>query len=112
MARTLIGTVMSDKVDKTIVIAVHTRKTHPIYKKKYSVTTRFMAHDEKNEANVGDKVQIIECRPLSRRKRFTLERVIENARITHVEPEASATEEEPASEETKPKHTASKKESK
>lgn len=93
MARTLIGTVTSDKADKTIVIAVHTRKTHPIYKKQYSVTKKFIAHDEKNEAKLGDKVQIEECRPLSARKRFTLKTVIETARITHVEPEATAPEE-------------------
>ena len=87
MARTLIGTVTSDKADKTIVIAVHTRKTHPIYKKQYSVSKKFIAHDEKNEAKMGDKVQIIECRPLSARKRYTLNSVLETARIMHVEPE-------------------------
>ena len=88
MARTLIGTVSSDKGDKTIVINVHTRKTHPIYKKQYSVTTKFMAHDENNEARVGDLVEVIECRPLSARKRFTLNKVLEAAKILHVEPEA------------------------
>lgn len=88
MARTITGVVTSDKGDKTIVIAVHTRKTHPIYKKQYTVTTKFMAHDEKNEAHVGDKVVIIETRPLSKRKRFALKSVVETARILHVETEA------------------------
>ncbi len=88
MARALIGTVTSNKADKTIVIAVHSRKTHPIYKKQYSVTTKFMAHDERNEAKMGDKVQIVESRPLSRRKRFVLDKIIEKARILHVEQEA------------------------
>lgn len=85
MARTITGVVTSDKADKTIVIAVHTRKTHPIYKKQYSVTTKFMAHDENNEAQEGDKVVIIETRPLSARKRFTLKKIVEKARIMHVE---------------------------
>lgn len=87
MARTLVGTVTSDKVDKTIVITVHTRKTHPLYKKQYSVTTKFMAHDEKNVAKLGDLVEVIECRPLSARKRFTLNKVLETAKVLHVEPE-------------------------
>ena len=83
MARTLVGTVVSDKADKTIVIAVQTRKTHPIYKKQYSVTTRFMAHDEKNEAKIGDKVSIIETRPISARKRFALVSVTSKAKISN-----------------------------
>lgn len=86
MARTITGVVVSDKADKTIVIAAHTRKTHPIYKKQYSVTTKFIAHDEKNEAKEGDKVIITETRPISKRKHFALSKVVETARITHVEP--------------------------
>lgn len=89
MARTITGVVVSDKADKTIVIAVHTRKTHPIYKKQYTVTTKFMAHDENNEAHAGDKVVIVETRPLSARKRFALQKVVETARIQHVEPEVA-----------------------
>ena len=87
MARTITGVVTSDKADKTIVIAVHTRKTHPIYKKQYTITSKFMAHDEDNTAREGDKVTIVETRPLSARKRFTLKKVVETARIQHVEPE-------------------------
>lgn len=98
MARTLIGTVTSDKGDKTIVISVHTRKTHPIYKKQYSVTTKFMAHDEKNEAKEGDRVEIIETRPLSARKRFTLNKVLETAKILHTEAEPAAEKEAEAEE--------------
>ncbi len=89
MARTITGVVSSDKADKTIIITVQTRKTHPIYKKQYTVTTKFMAHDEKNEAKEGDKVVIVETRPLSARKRFALQSVVEKARIMHVEPEAT-----------------------
>lgn len=77
MPRTIIGTVSSDKNDKTIVVTVHARKTHPLYRKQYTVTRKFMAHDEKNEAQVGDKVAIVETKPLSARKRYTLDRIIE-----------------------------------
>ena len=99
MSRTLVGTVTSDKGDKTIVITVHTRKTHPIYKKQYSMTQKIMAHDEKNQAKLGDQVEITECRPLSARKRFTLSRVVETAKILHVEPEVAT--EKPAKTEEK-----------
>lgn len=85
MARQMTGVVASDKGDKTIIVAVQTRKTHPIYKKQYTVTRRFMAHDETNQAHTGDKVQISECRPLSARKRFMLDRIIERAGVEHVE---------------------------
>ena len=77
MARTLIGTVSSSKGDKTIVVTVLTRKTHPLYRKQYTVSTKFMAHDEKNEAQTGDKVAIVETRPLSARKHHILSRIIE-----------------------------------
>lgn len=92
MARTITGMVSSDKPDKTIVVSVTTRKTHPIYKKQYSVTNKFMAHDEKNQAAEGDKVLIKESKPLSARKRWTLVEVIEKAQTKHVEPEQPAEE--------------------
>jgi small subunit ribosomal protein S17 len=85
MAKTSIGTVSSNKADKTIVITVQTRKTHPLYRKQYTVSKKFMAHDEKNAAQVGDKVAITETRPLSARKRYTLDRIIETAAIRHEE---------------------------
>lgn len=77
MAKTIIGIVSSDKTDKTIVVTVQSRKTHPLYRKQYTVSRKYMAHDEKNEAQVGDKVAIVETRPLSARKRYTLDRIIE-----------------------------------
>jgi len=77
MAKQLVGIVSSDKADKTITVTVSTRKTHPIYKKQYSVSTKFLAHDEQNEATSGDKVSIIETRPISARKRFKLLNIIE-----------------------------------
>lgn len=108
MARTITGVVTSDKGDKTIVIAVHTRKTHPIYKKQYTVTTSFMAHDEQNEAHIGDRVIIQETRPLSKRKRFTLTKIVETARIAHVEPEAAPAKEEDAAKTAAPKKATKK----
>ncbi len=87
MAKTIIGTVSSDKVDKTIVVTVRARKTHPLYRKQYTVSKKFMAHDENNEAKLGDKVSIVETRPLSARKRHALDRVIERAAIEHKEAE-------------------------
>ncbi len=81
MARTIIGTVVSDTADKTIVLVSHERKTHPIYKKQYSRTVKYISHDEKNEARLGDKVEVKEVRPISARKRLTLVRIIERAAI-------------------------------
>lgn len=77
MAKTIIGTVSSNKTDKTIVVTVQTRKTHPLYRKQYTVSKKFMAHDAKNEAQLGDKVAIIETRPVSARKRFALSEILE-----------------------------------
>lgn len=85
MAKTLTGVVASDKADKTIVVSVATRKTHPIYKKQYTSTKKFMAHDEKNEAREGDRVSIIETKPFSARKHFALEKILERAPVRHVE---------------------------
>ncbi len=90
MAKTLIGTVSSSKANKTIVVTVQTTKTHPLYRKKYFVSKKFMAHDEHNEAQEGDKVAIVETRPLSAHKRHALERVIEKAAIEHKETETPA----------------------
>lgn len=92
MAKTLTGVVTSDRPDKTIVVSVATRKTHPVYKKQYTDTKKFMAHDEKNEAHEGDKVIISETRPVSARKRFELTKILERAGVKHVEPEAEETE--------------------
>ena len=76
MKRTLLGKVVSDKMDKTIVVLVERVKEHPLYKKKYSVSTRFKAHDEAGKAKVGDMVEIEESRPLSATKRWSLIRVL------------------------------------
>ena len=75
MAKTLFGKVTSDVADRTIVVTVTSRETHPIYKKQYTVTRKYIAHDEKNEARKGDMVRIIETRPISKRKSFTLQNI-------------------------------------
>ncbi|MGB4420430.1 MAG: 30S ribosomal protein S17 [Candidatus Saccharimonadales bacterium] len=80
MAKILTGVVTSDKADKTITITVTSRETHPIYRKQYTVTRKYMAHDEKNEAKLGDKVNIVEVRPVSKRKAFKLESIVEKSR--------------------------------
>lgn len=95
MAKVIIGTVASKKTDKTIVVAEHVRLTHPLYRKQYSVTKRFMAHDENNEAQEGDRVAIVETRPMSARKHFKLDRIIEKAGITHTESETPLAETKP-----------------
>ncbi|MGL5950128.1 MAG: 30S ribosomal protein S17 [Cetobacterium sp.] len=74
------GVVVSDKMDKTIVVAIETMVLHPIYKKRVKNTTKFKAHDENNQAQVGDKVSIMETRPLSRDKRWRLVNILEKAK--------------------------------
>ena len=82
MAKSLIGTVSSAAPDKTITVIVQTRKTHRIYKKQFTVTTKFMAHDENNDCKVGDKVVIIETKPISARKKFKLDKILQRAKLT------------------------------
>lgn len=75
-----VGIVVSDKMDKSITVVVERRLRHPIYGKFVKKSTKFMAHDENNDCNPGDKVRIEETRPLSKRKRFTLVEIIERAK--------------------------------
>jgi small subunit ribosomal protein S17 len=96
MSKTITGVVASKKTDKTIVVTEHVRLTHPLYRKQYTVSKRFMAHDEKNEAQEGDKVVIEECRPLSAQKHHRLLRVVEKAGVKHVEKEPEAVKKEEA----------------
>ena len=78
--KVLEGTVVSNKMDKTIVVAVVDSIAHPLYKKVVKRTKKFKAHDENSECNVGDKVEIAETRPLSRDKHFRLVRIVEKAK--------------------------------
>lgn len=79
--RELIGVVVSDKADKTITVKVETYKMNPIYKKRVKYSKKYAAHDEKNEAHVGDKVRLVMTRPLSKTKRYELVEIIEKAVI-------------------------------
>lgn len=75
-----VGTVVSDKMDKTVVVAIETFITHPLYKKQLKRTAKFKAHDENNECGIGDRVEIMETRPLSKDKRWRLVSIIEKAK--------------------------------
>jgi small subunit ribosomal protein S17 len=78
--RILQGKVVSNKADKTIIVAIVRQVAHPLYKKYYKRTKKIMAHDENNECNVGDKVRVMESRPLSARKRWNLYQIVEKAK--------------------------------
>lgn len=95
MAKTLQGTVTSAKRQKTITVTVTSRETHPLYGKQYTVNRKYQAHDEKDQANEGDKVEIVESRPFSKTKAFTLNRVIEKSKGS-IELKADVTGEEEA----------------
>ena len=78
--KTRIGTVVSDKMDKTIVVAIEDSVQHPLYKKTMKRTYKLKAHDEQNQAGIGDTVKVMECRPLSKDKRWRLVEIIEKAK--------------------------------
>lgn len=80
LARTLIGQVISDKMDKTVTVLVERRVKHPLYKKYIRRSTKLHAHDEGNECHVGDLVSITQCRPLSKTKFWRLHEILERAR--------------------------------
>ncbi len=74
--RTITGKVVSNKMDKSVVVTVERVVTHPLYKKQYKQTYRFQAHDEKNACQIGDVVEIVETRPISKNKHFKVEKII------------------------------------
>lgn len=74
-----VGRVVSDKMDKTVVVAVDYVRTHPLYKKRITRTSKFYAHDENNECKAGDLVRIEETRPMSRQKRWVVREIVERA---------------------------------
>jgi len=75
-----VGLVKSDKMEKTIVVSVQTTALHPLYKKYVARTKKVKAHDEKNEARIGDRVRVVECRPISKEKCWRLVEILERAR--------------------------------
>ena len=80
LRKTRVGFVTSDKMDKTIVVAVEESRRHALYGKSEKITKKFKAHDENNECGIGDKVEIMETRPLSKDKRWRLVRTVEKAK--------------------------------
>jgi small subunit ribosomal protein S17 len=80
------GKVISDKMDKTVVIAVDTPKRHPLYKKTIRRIVKYKAHDEKNQCRTGDKVKIIETRPLSKDKRWRVAEILTRGEVAEIEP--------------------------
>lgn len=80
LRKTRVGKVVSDKMDKTIVVSIEDNITHPLYKKVVKNTIRLKAHDENNECGIGDRVMIMETRPLSKDKRWRLVKIIEKAK--------------------------------
>ena len=75
------GTVISNKMDKSVVVAIERQVRHGVYGKQQRLTSRFMAHDEKNEAGIGDRVALASSRPLSRRKRWVVTRIVQKAKV-------------------------------
>ncbi len=82
-----LGQVVSDRMDKTVVVAVESPKHHPLYKKTIKRVVKYKAHDEKNECRVGDKVRIVETRPLSREKRWRVAEIITKGEVVEISPE-------------------------
>ena len=80
LRKTRVGKVVSDKMDKTIVVSIEDNITHPLYKKVLKNTIRLKAHDENNECRIGDRVEIMETRPLSKDKRWRLTQIVEKAK--------------------------------
>ncbi len=80
LRKTRVGTVVSDKMDKTVVVAIVDNVRHPLYKKIVKRTIKLKAHDENNECNIGDKVQVMETRPLSKDKRWRIVSILEKAK--------------------------------
>ena len=84
--KTRFGHVVSDRMDKTVVVAVETPKRHPLYKKTIKRTVKFKAHDENNECQLGDMVRIVETRPLSRHKQWRVAEIITRGKVVEVQP--------------------------
>ena len=78
--KVLVGRVVSDKMDKTITVVVETKRNHPVYGKRINYSKKYKAHDENNECNIGDKVKVMETRPLSKDKRWRLVEVMEKVK--------------------------------
>ncbi len=88
--KTRVGRIVSNKMDKTVVVAVETPKRHPLYKKTLKRTTRYKAHDKNNDCRPGDVVKIIETRPLSKLKRWRVAEIITRGEVVEIQPKEIA----------------------
>jgi small subunit ribosomal protein S17 len=84
--KTRVGRVVSDKMDKTVVVAIETPKRHSLYKKTIKRSVKYIAHDENNQCQLGDTVRIIETRPLSRQKRWRVAEIITRREVVKIQP--------------------------
>ncbi len=84
--KTRLGHVVSDRMDKTVVVTVETPKRHPLYKKTIKKAVKYKAHDENNECRLGDIVKIVETRPLSRQKRWRVAEIITSIQVAEIQP--------------------------
>jgi small subunit ribosomal protein S17 len=112
MPKVIVGIVSSSKNDKTITVVVSGRRTHPLYRKQYPVSKKLLAHDEKNEAAPGDKVSIIETRPISSKKHFKLDKILERPNLREDSLAATKNEEASKRPDSKSKKTEDEEESK
>jgi small subunit ribosomal protein S17 len=85
--KTMLGFVVSNKMDKTVVVAVETRKVHPLYKKAIKRTKKYKVHDENNACEIGNKVKIVETRPLSKEKRWRVAEIVSKKEMAEARPE-------------------------
>jgi len=104
--KTRLGRVLSNKMDKTVVVAIETSRHHPLYKKAIRKISKYKAHDEKNECELGDMVRLIETRPLSKEKRWKVAEIITKAEVLEVKPEEI--EVQPEKEEVQPEKIETK----
>jgi len=88
--KTRFGRVVSNKMDKTVVVAVETLRRHPLYKKTVRKTAKYKAHDENNKCGLGDKVRIVETRPLSREKRWRVAEIVTKGEVAEIQPKEIA----------------------
>jgi small subunit ribosomal protein S17 len=86
-SKTRLGRVLSNKMDKTVIVVVETRRRHPRYRKVVTYRNKFKAHDEANACNIGDAVRIVETRPLSKDKRWRVEEIVSKVEMVEVKPE-------------------------
>src|SRR5689334_22837510 len=94
--KTLIGQVISNKMDKTVVVAVERTSRHPLYRRIIRSTTKYKAHDERNECNLGDLVKMVESRPLSREKRWRVLEIMKKGDVPDIKPQQIGVPEAPA----------------